>query len=116
MVIVSRGDVVLCNLNPGFGAEQAGIRPVVVLQINRVNATSPNTIIVPFTTKIRSALLPSHVFVSAGVGGLNKDSVLLCEQVRVIDKRRIIEVFGHLDAPYLSDIDRALHVILGLEI
>jgi mRNA interferase MazF len=65
---IARGDVVLCDLNPVVGTEQAGIRPVVILQIDRANAVSPHTIMAPFTTKIRRKLLPSHVFVPAGVG------------------------------------------------
>ena len=111
---VNRGDVVLCDLNPVIGTEQSGIRPVVILQIDRANAVSPHTIIAPLTTKIRRALLPSHVFVLAGVGGLSQDSVLLCEQVRVIDKRRIIKVLGHLDDFYMEEIAKALRTILGL--
>jgi mRNA interferase MazF len=114
MVAVTRGDVVLCDLNPVVGTEQAGVRPAVVLQIDRANAVSPHTIIAPFTTKIRRALLPSHVFVPAGVGGLSQDSVVLCEQIRVIDKRRIIKVLGHLDEPYLQQVAKALSAILGL--
>jgi mRNA interferase MazF len=114
MVAIHRGDVVLCDLNPVVGTEQAGIRPAVVVQIDRANAVSPHTIIVPFTTKIRRALLPSHAFVPAGIGGLSRDSVALCEQIRVIDKRRIIRVLGHLDDPYLEEITRALRTILGL--
>ncbi len=114
MVTISRGDIVMCDLNPVVGTEQSGVRPVVILQINRANAVSPHTIIAPFTTKIRRALLPSHVFVSAGAGGLNQDSVVLCEQIRVIDKRRITKVLGHLDKPYLEEIAKALRTILGL--
>ncbi len=114
MVTITRGDVVLCDLNPVVGTEQAGVRPAVVLQIDRANAASPHTIIAPFTTKIRRALLPSHVLVPAGVGGLTQDSVVLCEQIRVIDKRRIVRVLGHLDEPYLQQIARALRTILGL--
>ncbi len=114
MVTIQRGDVVLCDLNPVVGTEQAGIRPVVILQIDRANAVSPHTIIAPFTAKIRSALLPSHVFVPAGVGGLTQDSVVLCEQIRVIDKQRIIKVLGHLDASYMDAIAKALVAILGL--
>ncbi|MGB2727174.1 MAG: type II toxin-antitoxin system PemK/MazF family toxin [Halobacteriota archaeon] len=114
MVTISRGDVVLCDLNPVEGTEQRGIRPVIVLQIDRANAVSPHTIIAPFTTKIRRALLLSHVFVPAGAGGLSKDSVVLCEQIRVIDKRRITKVIGNLDDSYLEDIARALRAILGL--
>ncbi len=114
MVTISRGDVVLCDLSPVVGTEQRGIRPVIVLQIDRANAVSPHTIIAPFTTKIRRALLPSHVFVPASVGGVNKDSVVLCEQIRVIDKRRIVKILGHLDDSYLEDMSRALRAILGL--
>ena len=114
MVTIHRGDVVLCDLNPVVGTEQAGIRPAIIVQIDRANAVSPHTIIVPFTTKIRKALLPSHAFVPAGVGGLSQDSVALCEQIRVIDKRRIIRVIGHLDDSYLEEIARALRTILGL--
>ncbi len=114
MVVIARGDVVLCDLNPVVGTEQAGIRPAVILQIDRANAASPHTIIAPFTTKIRKAVLPSHVFVPAGIGGLSQDSVVLCEQVRVVDKRRIVKILGHLDESYLDEIGRALRTILGL--
>lgn len=114
MVTITRGDVVLCDLNPVVGTEQAGIRPAAILQIDRANAASPHTIIAPFTTRIRRSLLPSHVFVPAGSGGLSQDSVLLCEQVRVIDKRRIMRVLGHLDDPILDDIGQALRTILGI--
>lgn len=115
-LLIARGDVVLCDLNPVVGTEQAGIRPVVILQIDRANAVSPHTIIAPFTTKIRRKLLPSHVFVPAGVGGLSQDSVVLCEQIRVIDKSRIIRVLGHLDDIYLQELAQALCAILGLSL
>jgi mRNA interferase MazF len=114
MVAVTRGDVVLSDLNPVIGTEQAGIRPVVVIQINRANAVSPHTIIAPLTSKIRRALLPSHVFIPSGIGGLNQDSVGLCEQIRVIDKSRIIRVIGHLDDVYMEELAKALCTILGL--
>ncbi len=115
MVEITRGDVVLCDLNPVVGTEQAGIRPVVVLQIDRANAVSPHTIIAPFTSKIRRALLPSHVLVPAGIGGLSQDSVVLCEQIRVIDKSRIIRVIGHLNNEYMEQLAVALCIILGLQ-
>lgn len=116
MVTIKRGDVVLCDLNPVIGTEQAGIRPIVILQIDRANAVSPHTIIAPFTTKIRRTLLPSHVFVPAGVGGLNQDSVILCEQIRVVDKSRLITILGNLDDLYIQELGRALCVILGLSL
>ena len=111
---VIRGDVVWCDLNPVIGTEQSGIRPVVVLQIDRANAVSPHTIIAPLTTKIRRKLLDSHVFIPAGIAGLSQDSVVLCEQIRVIDKSRIIRVMGHLENPYLAELETALRTILGL--
>jgi mRNA interferase MazF len=105
---------VLCDLNPVVGTEQSGIRPVVILQIDRANAASPHTIVAPFTTKIRRKLLPSHVFVPAGIGGLSQDSVLLCEQIRVTDKSRIIRLIGSLDQSYMQELGDALAIILGL--
>ncbi|MEH2111039.1 type II toxin-antitoxin system PemK/MazF family toxin [Nostoc sp.] len=116
MVDITRGDVLLCDLNPVIGTEQAGIRPVLVIQIDRANAVSPHTIIAPFTSKIRRAILPSHVFVPAGIGGLSQDYVVLCEQLRVVDKSRIIRVIGHLDDNYLDELAIALCTILGLRI
>jgi len=114
MVAVTRGDVVLCDLNPTTGTEQAGIRSAVVLQIDRANTVSPHTIIAPFTTTIRQVILSSHVFVPAGIGGLSQDSVVLCEQIRVIDKSRVIRVLGHLDRSYMDGIAKAVRTILGL--
>ena len=116
MVEIARGDVVLCDLNPVVGTEQSGIRPVVVVQTDRANAVSPHTIIVPFTSKIKRTILPSHVFVPAGIGGLSQDSVVLCEQIRVVDKSRIIRVLGNLNDNYLDNLAIALCAILGLEI
>ena len=113
-MMIRHGDIILCDLNPVIGTEQSGIRPSVVLQTDRANAASPHTIIAPFTTKIRNVILPSHVFVPAGTAGLAHDSVLLCEQIRAIDKQRIISVLGHLDEPYLTQIARALRAILDL--
>lgn len=114
MVTVKRGDVVLCDMNPVIGTEQAGIRPAVVLQIDRANEVSPHTIIAPFTSRVRRAILPSHVFVPAQNGLLDLDSVLLCEQIRTIDKRRIVKVLGRLDASRMTEVDQSLRATLGL--
>ena len=114
MVDIKRGNVVLCDLNPVVGTEQAGIRPVVIIQIDRANTVSHHTIIAPFTSKIRRALLPSHVFVPSGMGGLTQNSVILCEQIRVIDKSRIIKVIGLLDEDYMMQLQVAISNILGL--
>ena len=114
MVDIKRGNVVLCDLNPVVGTEQAGIRPVVIIQIDRANTVSPHTIIAPFTSKIRRALLPSHVFVPSPIAGLTQNSVILCEQIRVIDKSRIITVIGLLDEDYMMQLQVAISNILGL--
>ena len=114
MVVVGRGLVVMCDFNPVVGTEQAGVRPAVVVQIDRANAASPHTIVVPFTTRIRQALLASHSVVKSGHGGLSQDSVALCEQVRVIDKRRIVRQLGKLNRNELVGLEKALRVILGL--
>ena len=114
MVEIARGNVVLCDLNPVVGTEQAGVRPVVVIQIDIANTVSPHTVILPFTSKIQQAILPCHVFVPSGVGGLKHDSVILCEQIRVIDKSRIIRVIVHLDDNYMTQLESALFNILGL--
>jgi mRNA interferase MazF len=87
---------------------------MVILQIDRANAKSPHTIIAPLTSKIHRAILPSHVLVPAGNGGSTLDSVVLCEQIRVVDKRRIIKVLGHLSDSYINDVEKALSAILGL--
>ncbi len=112
---VRRRDIFLVDLNPVVGTEQAGIRPALVVQIDRANVTSPHTIIVPFTTRIRETILPSHVKISAGVGGLTEDSILLCEQIRVIDKKRLVRRIGNIEEEDLRKVVIALKVILGLD-
>jgi len=115
MVDILRGNIVLCDLNPVIGTEQSGIRPVLVVQTDRANKSSPHTIIIPFTTKIRKAILPSHVLIKADKSNLTQDSVLLCEQIRVIDKRRIINILGTLNYEYLSQVNKAISIILDLQ-
>lgn len=112
---VRRGDIFLVDLSPVVGTEQAGIRPALVIQIDRANVASPHTVIVPFTTRIKDARLPSHVRIPAGVGGLAEESVLLCEQIRVIDKRRLVRKMGSVGEEQLSEVGTAVKVILGLE-
>ena len=105
----------MVDLNPVVGAEQAGIRPALVIQIDKANAASPHTVIIPFTTRIREVKLPSHVRVPAGIGGLVEESILLCEQIRVIDKTRLVRKIGSVGEEYLRAVDTAIKVILGLE-
>ena len=112
---IKRGDICLVDLNPVAGAEQAGIRPALIIQVDRANAASPHTVIIPFTTRIREVKLPSHVRIPAGIGGLAEDSILLCEQIRVIDKRRLVHKMGSVEEEYLRKVGIAIKVILGLE-
>lgn len=112
---IKRGDIFLVDLNPVVGAEQAGIRPAIVIQVDKANAASPHTVIIPFTTRIREVKLPSHVRIRAGVGGLTEDSILLCEQIRVIDKRRLVRKIGNIGEEYLGEVGIAIKVVLGLE-
>jgi len=114
-VEVRRGDIFLVDLNPVVGTEQAGIRPALVIQIDKANAASPHTIIIPFTTRIREVKLPSHVRIPASVGGLAEQSVLLCEQIRVIDKRRLVRRTGNIEEDDLRKVGVAIKLILGLE-
>jgi mRNA interferase MazF len=114
-VEIKRGDVFLVDLNPVVGAEQAGMRPALVIQIDKANAASPHTVIIPFTTRIREVKLPSHVRIPAGIGGLAEESILLCEQIRVIDKRRLVHKMGSVEEEYLREVGIAIRVILGLE-
>jgi len=114
-VDIKRGDIFLVDLNPIVGAEQAGIRPALIIQVDKANAASPHTIIIPFTTRIREVMLPSHVRIPAGIGGLVEDSILLCEQIRVIDKRRLVRKIGSIGEDYLVEVSIAIKVVLDLE-
>lgn len=111
---IKRGDIWLADLNPTRGTEQQGIRPVLIIQIDRANNISPHTIIAPFTTRIRTKLLPCHVAFQAGEGGISQDSVLLTEQVRVIDKSRLERRIGTASKEKLEEVENAFRIITGL--
>jgi mRNA interferase MazF len=113
-VAVNRGDEWRGDLSPTRGTEQAGVRPILIVQTDRANPHSPHTIVVPFTTRIRHKLLPSHVLVPAGEGGLTQDSIVLCEQIRVIDMSRLMVRLGHLTPQRMQEIADALKTILEL--
>jgi mRNA interferase MazF len=87
---------------------------VLIVQTDRANPHSPHTIIVPFTTRLRHKLLPSHVLVRAGEGGLSQDSVALCEQIRVADIGRLLGKLGDLSGPRMQEVNNALRAILEL--
>lgn len=111
---VRRGEIWLADHSPTRGTEQSGTRPVLVVQTDRANPHSPHTIIVPCTTRIRQKLLPSHVCIPTGEGGLTQDSVLLAEQIRVLDHGRLIKRLGQLGQSRMQEVDVALRTILEL--
>lgn len=111
---VKRDEIWWADLSPTRGTEQSGMRPVLIIQTDRANPHSPHTIVVPFTTKIRKKILPSHTFVPASESNLPEDSVILCEQIRVIDKQRLVRKIGALSKSRLLEVAFALKKILEL--
>jgi len=113
-VNIKRGDVFFADLSPVRGSEQGGQRPVLIIQNDIGNKYSPTVIIAAITAKIAKAKLPTHVEVEASQVGLLKDSVVLLEQVRTIDKTRLIQRLGHLEEHVMVEVDKALVISLGL--
>ncbi len=113
-MVVRRGDVFYADLNPVIGSEQGGIRPVVVVQNDIGNKYSPTVIVAAITSKIKKAKLPTHVEIKSTESNLETDSVILLEQVRTIDKRRLQRQITHLDIEMVEKINDALQISLGL--
>lgn len=113
-MIIKRGDLFFANLNPVIGSEQGGLRPVVVIQNDIGNTYSPTTIVAAITSQIKRAKLPTHVEIKRNKSHLERDSVILCEQLRTIDKKRLSEKIGQLDGDTMLKIDNALGVSIGL--
>lgn len=102
-------------LSPVVGSEQGGVRPVLIIQNDIGNKYSPTVIIAAVTSQINKAKLPTHIEISGDEYGLNKDSVILAEQVRTIDKKRLKEKIGHLDEELMARVNEALEISFGLE-
>ena len=113
-VVVKRGDIFYADLSPVVGSEQGGIRPVLVVQNDIGNKFSPTIIIAAITSQINKAKLPTHIEISANDFGLAKDSVILLEQVRTIDKARLCERLGMLTPQQMRQVGEAIAVSLGL--
>ncbi|WP_422446844.1 type II toxin-antitoxin system PemK/MazF family toxin [Thermoanaerobacterium sp. DL9XJH110] len=113
-MLVRRGDIFYADLNPVVGSEQGGIRPVLVVQNDVGNKYSPTVIIAAITSQIDKAKLPTHVEIKREDYGLEKDSVILLEQLRTIDKRRLKEKITFLDQDMMAKVDEALKISLGL--
>lgn len=109
-MIIKRGDIFYADLRPVIGSEQGGVRPVLIIQNDMGNRHSPTVICAAITSKMNKAKLPTHVEIDAERYAIVKDSVILLEQIRTIDKSRLRERVCHLDADILKKIDRALMV------
>lgn len=113
-MIVKRGDIYYADLSPVVGSEQGGIRPVLVIQNDIGNKYSPTVIAAAITSQINKAKMPTHIELAAKDYGLNKDSVILLEQIRTIDKRRLRVKIGRIDDGLMASVNNALSISFGL--
>jgi len=111
---VKRGDIYYADLSPVVGSEQGGIRPVVIVQNDVGNKHSPTVIAAAITSRTTKARLPTHIEVIAENNGLAKNSVILLEQIRTIDKRRLKEKMGHLEEDTMKKVNEAINISFGL--
>ncbi len=114
MNTVKRGDIYYADLSPVVGSEQGGMRPVLIVQNDTGNRHSPTVIAAAITSQTGKARLPTHIEISAQSYGLSRDSVILLEQIRTIDKSRLRERMGKLDEKAMSQVDNAIAVSFGL--
>lgn len=111
---IKRGDIYYADLSPVIGSEQGGLRPVLIVQNDVGNKYSPTVIAAAITSRLGKAKLPTHIDVYADKVGLQKDSVILLEQIRTIDKKRLGEKMGHLDEEMMNAVDEAISISFGL--
>ena len=112
--MIRRGDIFYADLSPVVGSEQGGVRPVLVIQNNVGNRHSPTVICAAITSKMNKAKLPTHIEIDASAYGIEKDSVILLEQLRTSDKKRLKDKVCHLDTEILDRVNQALAVSLDL--
>lgn len=110
---IKRGDIFYADLSPVVGSEQGGTRPVLIVQNNIGNRFSPTVIVAAITSKITKAKLPTHIAIPASKKGLEKDSVILAEQLRTIDKQRLQSKVTNIEDRIMDKVDYALEVSLG---
>ena len=111
---IKRGDLFYADLSPVIGSEQGGVRPVLIIQNNIGNKYSPTVIVAAITSQINKAKLPTHIEISSSEYGLNKDPVILLEQIRTIDKKRLREKIGYLDNKTMLKVNNGLQISLDL--
>lgn len=112
--MVKRGDLYYADLSPVVGSEQGGVRPVLVIQNDIGNKYSPTVIAAAITSKLNKAKLPTHIELSSNEYGLEKDSVVLLEQIRTIDKTRLKEKIGELSEIKMNQVNKAMMISLGV--
>lgn len=113
-MLVKRGDLYFADLSPVVGSEQGGVRPVLVIQNDIGNKYSPTVIAAAITSKLNKAKLPTHIEISSNEYGLEKDSVILLEQIRTIDKTRLKEKIGELSDFKMIQVNKAMMISLGV--
>lgn len=113
-MIVKRGEIYYADLSPVVGSEQGGVRPVLIIQNDIGNKFSPTVIAAAITSRINKAKMPTHIELTAREYGLQKDSVVLLEQIRTIDKRRLREKIGNIDDKAMTSVNNALRISFGL--
>lgn len=111
--LIKRGEIYFADLSPVVGSEQGGLRPVLVVQNDIGNKYSPTVIVCAITSKLTKAKLPTHIELDANSYNLPKDSVLLLEQIRTIDKKRLKEKLSYIGRPKMKEIERAMLISLG---
>ena len=114
-LVVKRGDIYYADLSPIIGSEQGGVRPVLIIQNDVGNRHSPTIICAAITSRMNKAKLPTHIEISSGRYHLVKDSVILLEQIRTIDKQRLREYVCHVDSRMLGKVNHAIQISLGLD-
>ncbi len=112
---IRRGDIYYADLSPVIGSEQGGLRPVLIVQNDIGNRYSPTVIAAAITSRTSKSKLPTHIEVYADKYGLARDSVILLEQIRTLDKKRLKEKMGHLDEDIMGQVNSAITVSFGLE-
>ena len=113
-MVVKRGDIFYADLSPVIGSEQGGIRPVIIIQNDIGNKYSPTVIVAAITSQINKAKLPTHVEISSEEYGLNRDSVVLLEQIRTLDKKRLKEKIGHMTETDMKKVVKSLLISISL--
>ncbi len=112
---VKRGEIYYADLSPVVGSEQGGIRPVLIVQNDVGNRHSPTVIAAAITSRLDKAKLPTHISLNASSCGLQRDSIVLLEQIRTIDKKRLKDKMGSLDHNAMDQVDNALSISFGLQ-